>query len=83
MNTKGILRPDELPFECPLDLEIAINNLIDGNAMTTLTLTAIWTKFKVLPAASAKKTMHGFANTTYTATGERIPVTSNLIGFNN
>lgn len=29
MNTKGILRPDELPFECPLDLEIAINNLID------------------------------------------------------
>ena len=30
MNTKGILRPDELPFECPLDLEIAINNLIDA-----------------------------------------------------
>lgn len=28
MNTKGILRPNELPFECPLDLEIAINDLI-------------------------------------------------------
>ena len=28
MNIKGILRPNELPFECPLDLEIAINELL-------------------------------------------------------
>lgn len=28
MNIKGILRPHELPFGCPLDLEIAINELL-------------------------------------------------------
>lgn len=28
MNVSKILRPDELPFDCPPDLELAINELI-------------------------------------------------------
>lgn len=28
MNTKGILRPNELPFKVPPDLEFAINELL-------------------------------------------------------
>ena len=30
MDTTGILRPDELPFEVPYDLELAINELLDA-----------------------------------------------------
>ena len=30
MDTTGILSPDELPFEVPYDLELAINELLDA-----------------------------------------------------
>ena len=52
MDTSGILRPEQLPFKVPPDLEYAINELLAAWDATS-------TRCRLRPEALARKTMLG------------------------